>query len=474
MNQNQCVPNWELDDVGPTIRGSLPRSLPSQPPVSRSLTSPSNSLSGGHDTSTQDYEMAELTWENGQLTMHGLGLPRVPSKNNIGGSAPWNDKSSPLAGDTLESIVNQATHKLIQSPLTPIGAREYDDDLVPLFNTNTNHRPSVRTTISIAMDALVPTAANNNREPEVSKSMMGCSTRVGSCSVAVGGVPGVNSDWSVSATESDKWHDPKRVATDTCEQLRSMTNTEMTSASFGASLDNTTRTVTFDDREHDSVCHSRLEKERVEEEDYQKKGADKSTSSNKRSRAAAVHNQSERKRRDKINQRMKTLQKLVPNSNKTDKASMLDEVIEYMKQLQSQIQMLNTMSLPSMMMPLAIQQQQLLQMSMMAPIGMPGMGLGMGMNMDHMNQLNIARPNILGLPQPVLNPAAYMPLPATTAGADHVTSSQPTTMVPADPLTTYLANQSQQSVTMDAYNRMAAMYQQLQQQLPNQGIGSNR
>lgn len=35
---------------------------------------------------------------------------------------------------------------------------------------------------------------------------------------------------------------------------------------------------------------------------------------------------------------MKALQNLIPNSNKTDKASMLDEAIEYLKQLQLQVQ----------------------------------------------------------------------------------------------------------------------------------------
>ncbi|EFJ14236.1 hypothetical protein SELMODRAFT_29179, partial [Selaginella moellendorffii] len=58
----------------------------------------------------------------------------------------------------------------------------------------------------------------------------------------------------------------------------------------------------------------------------------------KRSRAAEVHNLSERKRRDRINERMKALQELIPNSNKTDKASMLDEAIEYLKLLQHQLQ----------------------------------------------------------------------------------------------------------------------------------------
>ncbi|KAL5207526.1 hypothetical protein ABZP36_031961 [Zizania latifolia] len=61
----------------------------------------------------------------------------------------------------------------------------------------------------------------------------------------------------------------------------------------------------------------------------------------KRSRAAEVHNISEKRRRSKINEKMKALQSLVPNSSKTDKASMLDDAIEYLKQLQLQVQMLS-------------------------------------------------------------------------------------------------------------------------------------
>ncbi|XP_026661611.1 transcription factor bHLH77-like isoform X2 [Phoenix dactylifera] len=64
-------------------------------------------------------------------------------------------------------------------------------------------------------------------------------------------------------------------------------------------------------------------------------------SGSKRSRAAEVHNLSEKRRRSRINEKMKALQNLIPNSNKTDKASMLDEAIEYLKQLQLQVQMLS-------------------------------------------------------------------------------------------------------------------------------------
>lgn len=62
--------------------------------------------------------------------------------------------------------------------------------------------------------------------------------------------------------------------------------------------------------------------------------------SSKRTRAAEIHNLSEKRRRSRINEKLKALQTLIPNSNKTDKASMLDEAIEYLKQLQLQVQML--------------------------------------------------------------------------------------------------------------------------------------
>uniref|UniRef100_A0A0E0JGK3 BHLH domain-containing protein n=1 Tax=Oryza punctata TaxID=4537 RepID=A0A0E0JGK3_ORYPU len=46
-------------------------------------------------------------------------------------------------------------------------------------------------------------------------------------------------------------------------------------------------------------------------------------------------------RRERIAERMKLLQELVPNANKTDKASMLDEIIDYVKFLQLQVKVLS-------------------------------------------------------------------------------------------------------------------------------------
>uniref|UniRef100_A0ACD5U9P2 Uncharacterized protein n=4 Tax=Avena sativa TaxID=4498 RepID=A0ACD5U9P2_AVESA len=60
----------------------------------------------------------------------------------------------------------------------------------------------------------------------------------------------------------------------------------------------------------------------------------------RRTRAADVHNLSERRRRDRINEKMKALQELVPHCNKSDKASILDDTIEYLKSLQLQLQIM--------------------------------------------------------------------------------------------------------------------------------------
>ncbi|KAK8921797.1 Transcription factor PIF1 [Platanthera zijinensis] len=76
-----------------------------------------------------------------------------------------------------------------------------------------------------------------------------------------------------------------------------------------------------------------------EEGDYESADG-KAAQRSRRSRAAEVHNLSERKRRDRINEKMKALQDLIPHCTKSDKASMLDEAIEYLKSLQQQVQIM--------------------------------------------------------------------------------------------------------------------------------------
>ncbi|XP_030551874.1 transcription factor SPATULA [Rhodamnia argentea] len=122
-------------------------------------------------------------------------------------------------------------------------------------------------------------------------------------------------------------------------------------------------------------------------------------SSSKRSRTAEVHNLSEKRRRSRINEKMKALQSLIPNSNKTDKASMLDEAIEYLKQLQLQVQMLsmrNGLSLHPMCLPGVVQPIQLPQMR----IGFDEENGPLHMNMAPTFPVNneTSTENVFGLP----------------------------------------------------------------------------
>lgn len=116
---------------------------------------------------------------------------------------------------------------------------------------------------------------------------------------------------------------------------------------------------------------------------------------------------------------------------------MLDEVIEYLKQLQAQVQMMNRMNMQPMMLPMTMQQQ--LQMSMMAPLSM-GMGIGMGMGMGVMDMNTIGRPNIAGI-SPVLHPSAFMPMTSWDGSGDRLQAASSTVM--PDPLSAFLACQSQ-------------------------------
>ncbi|KAI4354779.1 hypothetical protein L6164_003618 [Bauhinia variegata] len=486
---SQCVvPSWEVDDNNPTA-----------PRVS--LRSHSNSTAP--DVPMLDYEVAELTWENGQISMHGLGFPRVPAKTftaaaaaNTGSTVSTSPAKytweKPRAGGTLEAIVNQATGLPNRSKILfgGVGVCGGDgDDLVPWFDS---HRaaavaPAAAASNTMTMDALVPCSNRKDEQsthslPGIGMRMVGSSTRLESCSgcaathdedaallaekrARVARVPIAHewSSWDQNHSMSGSatiGRDSQQMSLDTSDKEigAGFTSTSNGSPEKSTSAKQCTKTTASDD--HDSVCHSRSQRDGDDEED-KKKGTGKSSVSTKRSRAAAIHNQSERKRRDKINQRMKTLQKLVPNSSKTDKASMLDEVIEYLKQLQAQVQMMSRMNMSPMMMPMTMPQQ--LQMSMMAPMGM-GLGLGMGMGMGiGMDMNTMGRPNIPGMP-PVLHPSAFMSMgswDASGAAAADRMQGTPAAVLP-DLLSTFLACQSQPT-TMEAYSRLAAMYQQLHQ-----------
>ncbi|KAL0553915.1 hypothetical protein IC582_007819 [Cucumis melo] len=155
------------------------------------------------------------------------------------------------------------------------------------------------------------------------------------------------------------------------------------------------RTTSLEDRKRkgketddsDYLCYSTD----VEFESTDAKKQVRGSTSTKRSRAAEVHNLSERRRRDRINEKMKALQELIPRCNKADKASMLDEAIEYLKTLQLQVQM---MSMGCGMVPMMYPGVQ----QFMPPMGM-GLGMGMGIGMEAgVNRPMMPYPNMLAGP----------------------------------------------------------------------------
>ncbi|KAL8123600.1 transcription factor PIF7-like [Apium graveolens] len=381
------------------------------------------------------FEFSELTWENGFLATHELGgiLPTAPIKAN------WGRRD-----DTLESIVHQATSQ---------GQDIRPETTVHHHNTN----------------------VGNKKRPVVVASSDGkWGENLSQVEMALG-FPRKR-DWTEYSNQCERNYnssnqelgEPSACASASATFCRGKDNTMMTWASFESPQSPKSKSAYED---------SAFLDDRETQDTKGEANESRSTRQTRRSRIASVHNQSERRRREKINQKMKALQKLVPNANKTDKASMLDEVIVYLKQLQAQVHMMSMRNnMPQMMMPLGIQQQQLqqqqlqqqqLQMSLLARMGM-GFGLGMNTGMLDMSSLaqcfsplipqnsaTPATPNLV--PQPFVSPPIIKrhisPEATPTQGPSN-------TSVPFnDPYCAFLA----QSMNLELYNKMAAYHQQVNQ-----------
>ncbi|KAK9056273.1 hypothetical protein SSX86_027363 [Deinandra increscens subsp. villosa] len=376
----QRVPSWDLEDVNPN-----------------------------HAIFKLDYEVAELTWENGQLTLHELGTRRVPTK-----SQPTTSWDQPRTAETLEALVSQATHQL---PDVAVGV------------AGLNESAAMATS-----DALVPASSKNRngQAPQRSAKSAGCSTRVASCS----GYPSAFMDPTVARGGGGVTVEAV-AAGDLGGQRLTSTSTENTSS--GRDYSNA----------DNQACHRRTQRETKAVKEKKKEKAKSSTLISKRRRTAALHNQSERQRRDKINQKLKTLQMMVPNSSKTDKSSMLDEVIEYIKQLQSQVNGANTMSMSPMMTSFVMQQQQQQQLHNCL---MNSLGMGMRMGMNISGPYNIP---------PSFHPSAFMNTPYwNNHSTDQVINAN--TMA-GGPMPAFLAPESQPP-NMDSYSKMTTLYQQMQNQ----------
>ncbi|XP_068653943.1 transcription factor PIF7-like [Aristolochia californica] len=349
--------------------------------------------------------LTELAWENGNLALHGLGgLAQCGSTKHA-----WT-----RAGETLESVVHQAT-----------GCKR---------NSNSTYRSQDQANVYNSVGA-----SSGGKWP-ANASHKGTQCK---------------------ASPVEKFENQARVKKKQCSRddvlddftncmettsVRETDTTTMTWASFESP--NSLKTKTTDDS-------TSLGGMGNADEEVERKTEITRSHLTRRSRAAATHNQSERRRRDRINQKMKALQKLIPNSSKTDKASILDEVIEYLKQLQAQLQLMSARSMPQLMMPLGMQQH--LQMSILARLGM-GMGMGMGMT----PAAPPAIPHILHPTSPAsapfLSPPFLFPPLLPTHSTPPPKNDQGTNppIPSADPYSAFVA----QSMNMDLFNKMTALYRQ--------------
>ncbi|XP_019229535.1 PREDICTED: transcription factor UNE10-like isoform X2 [Nicotiana attenuata] len=394
-------------------------------------------------------KVAELTWENRQIGMHGVGgiLSMSETKPTTLGRA----------GDTLESIVHQATyHGQNQTSI-----QNYDQNqnlkigmCVGKWGESSQHQMAPGATV------LAKKRMRSESEPQYFGKLVG----------------------------EDEYAERSACASASATFCRENDTTMVTWPSFDESSRSIKSKTTCDE---DSACHDGGSENKEEEHET------KRSNSSRRSRAAVVHNQSERRRRDRINQKMKALQRLVPNASKTDKASMLDEVINYLKQLQAQVQLMSSVRnmAPQMMMPLGMHQH--IQMSLLARMGM-GVGLGMGMGMFDMTALAraaAAPPHQSLTTHPLIhtNPIATTPTnpfipsafampaaPAIPSAAQANTVGRVTTAV--TPATTTTSNSAPftdpysafltQSMDMEYFNNMAALYRQQANNHSTQTTGS--
>ncbi|CAA7050100.1 unnamed protein product [Microthlaspi erraticum] len=198
------------------------------------------------------------------------------------------------------------------------------------------------------------------------------------------------------------------------------------------------------------------------------------STSRKRSRAAEMHNISERRRREKINERMKALQEVIPRCNKSDKASMLEDAIDYVKSLQMQIQMMSTGygMMPNMQQFMPPNMQHLMPPNMQQFMAQMAMGM-MGMN----------RPPFIPFPGTPFPRHAHLPGPGPGPGPSRrypfpiTQASEPSTVIqlPSQQQPEPLPNQPQLPVYMDPYSQVVGLHQTQQPPPPvqNQTSSSN-
>ncbi|XP_047323546.1 transcription factor bHLH74-like isoform X2 [Impatiens glandulifera] len=135
----------------------------------------------------------------------------------------------------------------------------------------------------------------------------------------------------------------------------------------------------------------------------------------RRGQATNSHSLAERVRRERISERMKLLQELVPGCNKiTGKAVMLDEIINYVQSLQQQVEFLS-MKLATVNPELNVDIERIISkeilQSRVGNIPVPGFGPSMNHNNPHHSYSPGIQPGNLAGGGPSLIPYHHQPMP---------------------------------------------------------------
>ncbi|XP_019096218.1 PREDICTED: transcription factor PIF1-like isoform X2 [Camelina sativa] len=268
-----------------------------------------------------------------QMTSQAVTAPRPPVVERQMTSQAVTAPRPPV-------VERQMTSQAVTAPRSPVVERQMTSQAVTAPNPSLP-RPPVRNFMNFSrLRGDFTNGRGESGQPSVSKAVVRESTQVNTSAAAAIPSAAVASEFgltrrmdgaekcsAVAGGGLDR--KGKAVATTTIE-IPGISTPIMSKSEIGPE-----KTIVDERKRQEREAIGETECRNENEETKQGRG------STKRSRAAEVHNLSERKRRDRINERMKALQELIPRCNKSDKASMLDEAIEYMKSLQLQIQMMS-------------------------------------------------------------------------------------------------------------------------------------
>ncbi|KAL4190747.1 hypothetical protein AMTRI_Chr07g26310 [Amborella trichopoda] len=395
---NHCVPDWDMED------DPLPSSSDFQP-------------SSGHlkkPSAPSEDELVELVWQDGQVMMQKTSRRAPPMAGKpetivrraeaIAGNSGF--PAEPLLENPLFIQEDEMAAWLHCSPLDDFCSELFTGN-VPQEKTKDHHGSSHAENSGFGEGKRVTQFSQFLRRDAVTGA-------VGS--VCGGESTVVDSNDTVTAAAatapvigSGKWS--QLQVGSSCLEMQAAC--EATSSGGSGAAGGGSECRKRKGREGDEAeCQSE------DVESFDGKKASQRSATARRTRAAEVHNLSERRRRDRINERMRALQELIPHCNKSDKASMLDEAIEYLKTLQLQVQMMSMgCAMPPMMLP-GIQQY-------VTPMGM-GMGVGMGMGMGmEMAAAGLSRPLMPFSPMHTHPHAPILPVMHGHGASGHSSSRLP-------------------------------------------------